>query len=106
MAKFLRIDHRIDGQRRLEVQILTPVDGAHGRIYVVGVRGLEMLDGLEDAYGGAQTEVGTVHHLFVAGKRHHAATDGHVVGAQFGQFLGQHFFQTLESLGDEFKFFH
>ena len=65
-----------------------------------------MFDGFEDTYSGAKTEVRTVHHTLVTDKRHHAAANLNLVGTEFGEFLRQHLFKTLESLGNEFKSFH
>ena len=91
VAEFLRINHRVDRERRVDVQIIAPVDGSHGVVDVVGIFGREMFDGFEDTHGSAQAEVSAVHHFLVTAERHHAAADLHIVGAEFRQFLCQHF---------------
>ena len=107
MAKVLRIDDGVDGKRSIEVEVTAPVDFLHGGVDLVGIAGLEVFYRLEYAHGGAQAEIGTVHHFLVAGERDHAPPDLYIVGSEFRQFLCQNFFKSLESFGDEFElFFH
>ncbi len=107
IAEFLGIDHGVDGEGLALFDVLAPVDFLHLIIYVFCRAGLEVLDGLQHAYGGVQLKVGTVHHFLVSGKRYHAAANLHVVGAQLGELLSQDGFQAHEGLGNEFKFlFH
>ena len=103
MAELLGINDGVDGERSVEAEIITPLYALHGVVHLVGVGGLEMFDGLQDTDGSAEAEVGTVHHFLVAGERHHAPADLHVVGAELRELLGEHFFKSLESFCDEFE---
>ena len=91
------------------------IDGEHGRpveflcvlIEAVGVAGAKFVERLEDAQCRAALQVCPVKSLEVALKRHHAASRHYIFGSNRAQFLGQHLFQALESLGHHFKFlFH
>ena len=57
----------------------------------------------ENTYGGAEAEIGAVHHFLVAAEGHHATADLYVVGTKLDELLCQDFFQTLEGLGYEFE---
>ena len=106
VAELLGVDHAVDGKGGVHVEESLPVHAPHGLVHVVGVVGFEMQQRFEHTYGGAQTEVGSVHHGLVAAKRHHAVPYLHIVGTEFGEFLCEHFFKSLKGLGDEFKFLH
>ena len=103
VAELAGIDHAVDGKGGAVGEILCPIDSFHGVIHFVSRLGTEMFDGLEDADGGAQLDIGAVHHLQVAGEGHHAATDFDVVGSEPGEFFGQNVLQSLERFGDHFK---
>ena len=65
------------------VEVVGPVHLAHLLVDVVGAFCLEMNDGLENADGRVQLEVGAIHDFLVASERYHASADLHVVGSQF-----------------------
>ena len=65
-----------------------------------------MGDGLEDSDSCVELKIGAIHHLLVAGKRHHTASYLHIVGTQLRELLRQDGLQAHECLGNEFKFFH
>ena len=106
MPELLGIDYGVHRKGGIQIQIATPVDAADRSIDVVGILCREVLDRLEDSDRSAQTEIRTIHHFLITGKGDHAAPRPDVVRTELVQLLGQDFFQTLKSLGDEFKFFH
>ena len=103
MAELLAEDGGFYGKGFVRVQILFPTDGFYLFVDLVGVFGLEVLDGFQDSDGCAQAEVRFVHHLFVTAEGDHATAYLDVVGSQCGEFLRQHFFQSLKGFGNHFK---
>ena len=103
MAELLAEHDGVYGKRLVYRQIVFPTDGFHLVVHLVGIVGGEVLQGLQDADGGTQAEVGFVKHCFVARKRYHSSSYLYVIGTQFRQFLCQYFFQTLEGLGYHLK---
>ena len=87
------------------VQVVFPSDGLDVFIYFVGCVGLEVLDGLQNAYGRSQAEVCLVHQGLVTRKSHHTVTYLNVTGSQLSKFFGQHFFQSVEGFGYQLEFF-
>ena len=106
VAEFVAEDHAVHGKGLVHGEDFLPVDLLHGIIHLVGRPGLEVFQGLQYADGRAQLKVGTVHQFQVAGERHHAPANLNVVGTQVDQLGGQYVFQTLEGLGNKFKFLH
>ena len=106
VAEFLRIDDGIYGKGGIEVEVVVPIYGTDGGIYLIGIRSFEMLDGFEDTHSGTQAEVGTIHHFLVTAKGDHSSSYLNFVCAQLGKFLCQDFFQSLKGLGNHFKLFH
>ena len=64
-------DDGVNGEGLVEREVLLPVYGLDLLVDVVGRQGLEVADRFEDAYGGTQLEVGSVHGFLVACKRNH-----------------------------------
>ena len=104
VAELIAEHHRIHGKGLLVRQILLPLDGLYGIIHLFCRLSLEVLDGFQDAQCRTQTEVSAIHHLFVAGERNHSSANLYIVCSQCGKLFCQHLLQSLEGLGDEFKF--
>ena len=104
VAELIAEHHRIHSKSLLIRQILLPLDGLYGIIHLFSRLGLEVLDRLQNAQCRAQTEVSAIHHLFVAGERNHSSANLYIVCSQCGKLFCQHLLQSLEGLGDEFKF--
>lgn len=89
------------------VLMLTARGGIEERVAGLEAGADDYLPKLEDAQCRAALQVCPVKSLEVALKRHHAASRHYIFGSNRAQFLGQHLFQALESLGHHFKFlFH
>ena len=100
MTELLGIDYRVDRKSRFQIEKIVPFHAAHGVVDIVGISCLKSFDGFQNSDGGAQAEVGAVHHCLVARKRHHAPSDFDVVGTELGQFLRQNLFKALEGFGN------
>ena len=86
VLEFVAEYHAIHGKCSVVRQVLCPINLLHGIVYLVCGLCLEVADGLENAYSRAQLEVGSIHHLLITSKRHHAASYLDVIGTKVYQF--------------------
>ena len=103
MAELFAEYYRIYGKGLVCVQEVFPMDCLDLFVDFIGVFGIEVFDGFQDADGRTQAEVCFVHHCLVSTEGHHAATYFNVVGSQCCKFLCQYFFQSLEGFGNHFE---
>ena len=71
MTELFREHYGIDHERTVVVHIAFPVNLPHLIVHLVGIVGLEFANRHQNLHSSTQTEVGTIQHLFIAGKRHH-----------------------------------
>ena len=106
VAEDIAVNNGINRECCAPIHILVPIHGLYLLVNLVGIGCLETYDGFENAHRSAETEVGSVHHLFVSCERDHATAYLHIVGTKPYQFLGEHLFETLKGLRNQFKFLH
>ena len=106
VAELLRIDHRVNREGFTFLDVLAPVNLLDFFIHIIGRSSLEFGDRLKNTYGCVKLEIGTIHHLLVAGKRNHSTAYFHIVGTQLGEFFCQDGLKSHEGLGNKFKFIH
>ena len=107
VAEVFRVDNGVDGECGVGVQDVAPLVMPHGLVDLVGRSGGEVLERLENPYGGAQEVVGAVHHGRIAGEIDYAASFLYIFCADSGELIGQDAFQSLKGFGYQFEFlFH
>ena len=100
MLEFVAEHHAVHGKGCVIAQVLRPVNLLYSIVHLICSLCLEMAYGLQYSYGCAQLEIGTIHHLLITRKGHHAASYLNVVGTEVNQFRCQHCLQALEGLGN------
>ena len=105
VTELIREHDGINGKTLGIIQVLFPFDGLHAFIDFIGIVGLKMFNGFQDADGSAQAEVCLIHQSLVASKGYHTVTDLNVTGSQLSKFFCQYFFQSVEGFGNQLEFF-
>ena len=92
IAEFGAINGGVYSKRSVEIENFVPLNSLHCLVNSFRILGAEVENGLQHSDCRAEAEVGTVHHFLITRERDHAATDLHVVGTEFDEFLCQNFF--------------
>ena len=104
MLEGLRINRRVNTERRSQVHVLLPVNLFDLVVHLIGIACAEGSNRYEHARGGTQPKVSTIEHALVACERYGTTTNLDVITTDGGYLSGKHFFQTLEGLRYHCKF--
>ena len=106
MPEFLRINYRIDRERRVKVQIILPFHTLNGIINGISIRCLEILNRFQYSDSRSQAEIGTIEQFLVARERNHTMSYLDIIPSEFNNFLCQNTFKTLKGFSNQIKFCH